>query len=260
MYKQDLALDNLQWLISQSNPTSRQSYHNFQITSKHFCLIKIIFVLRVLCTRRKIWMAGVRVPKRIDVSKLKDPVICMALNEKLSTVEFDDTWETFKDQVYTSVVEILSLKKSVHRDWFDDNDQEIKALLEAKKVFHETFLNDNLKNRTVIERNYKEHKAVLQRELRRMKNVWRSNIPAEVQSAYNWKYTKDLYSLLKQVFNLKTAPFVPLLTKDKSTLIKDPDKIREHFAELFFNPSVVDESAISSLPQLDILNHMDRLP
>ena len=55
---------------------------------------------------------------------------------------------------------------------------------------------------------------------------------------------------------------VPLLTKDKSTLIKDPDKIRErwreHFADLFFNPSVVDESA-SSLPQLDILHHVDRL-
>ena len=58
--------------------------------------------------------------------------------------------------------------------------------------------------------------------------------------------------------------FVPLLTKDKSTLIKDPDKIRErwreHFAGLFFNPSVIDESVISSLPQLDILHHMDRLP
>ena len=44
-------------------------------------------------------------------------------------------------------------------------------------------LKDNLKNRTVVERKYKEPKAVLPRELRRMKNVWWSNISAEVQSA-----------------------------------------------------------------------------
>ena len=161
-----------------------------------------------LCIRRKIRTAGVRVPKRIDVSKLKDPAIRMALNEKLSTIEFDDSWETFKDQVYTSGVEILGLKKSVHRDWFNDNDQEIKALLEAKKVLHKTLLNDNLKNGTIVETNYKEHKEVLQRELRRMKNVWWSNISAEVQSAYNRKDTKDLYSLLKQVFGPKPAPFL----------------------------------------------------
>ena len=53
-------------------------------------------------------------------------------------------------------IRYILLKKSVHRDWFDDNDQEMKALLEAKKkVIHETLLNDNLKNRTVLERNYK---------------------------------------------------------------------------------------------------------
>ena len=48
-----------------------------------------------LCIRRKICMAGVRVSKRIDVSKLKDPAIRIALNEKLSTVEFDDTRGNF---------------------------------------------------------------------------------------------------------------------------------------------------------------------
>ena len=144
--------------------------------------------------RRKIRMAGVRVPKRIDVSKLKDPAISMALNKKLSAIEFVDTWETFQDLVYTSgVEEILGLKKSVHRDMFDDKDQEIKALLEAKKVHHETLLNDNLKNRTIVERNYKEHKAVLQREIRRIKNVWWSHISVEGQSAYNRRDTKELY-------------------------------------------------------------------
>ena len=38
------------------------------------------------------------------------------------------------------------------------------------------------------------------------------------------------------------------------------DRWREHFADLFFNPSVIDENIINSLPQLDTLHHMDQLP
>ena len=89
-------------------------------------------------------------------------------------------------------------------------------------------------------------------------------VSREVQSAYVRKDTKDLYTLLRQLFGPKSSPVVPLLSKDKSTLIKDPDKIldrwREHFADLFCNPSVFDENIINSLPQLDTLHHMDQIP
>ena len=44
------------------------------------------------------------------------------------------------------------------------------------KVLCDTLLNDNLKNRSAVEKKYKEHKATLQRELRKMKNEWWSNI------------------------------------------------------------------------------------
>ena len=84
-------------------------------------------------------------------------------------------------------------------------------------------MNDNLKNRSAVEKKYKEHKATLQRELRKMKNEWWSNISREVQSAFDRKDTKNLYTLLRQVFGPKSSPVVPLLSKDKSTLIKDPD-------------------------------------
>ena len=198
------------------------------------------------------------------VTKLKVPETCASLIEKMSTIVFDDSWKNFKDQVYATGVEILGLKKAVHRDWFDDNDQEIKDLLQTKKILCDTLLNENLKNRSAVEKKFKEHKATLQRELRKMKNEWWSNISREVQSAYDGKDTKDLYTLLRQVFGPKSSPVVPLLSKDKSTLIKDRDKIldrwREHFTELFFNPSVFDENIINSLPQLDTLHHMDQIP
>ena len=217
-----------------------------------------------LCVRKKSRMTGVEVPKRINVNKLKDSKTCESFAEKMSLVSFDGSWENFKDQIYSAGVEVLGLKKTVHRDWFDENDQEIMNLLETKKTLYNTLLNDNLKNRSIVEKKYKEHKANLQRELRRMKNEWWSNISREVQSAYDRKDTKELYSLLRQVFGPKSSPVAPLLSKDKSTIIKDPDKIlkrwKEHFADLFFNPSVIDENVINSLPQLDTLFHMDQLP
>ncbi|KAK2561818.1 MAM and fibronectin type III domain-containing protein 1 [Acropora cervicornis] len=87
-----------------------------------------------LCVRKKTRLTGVEVPKRINVTKLKDPEACASLIAKMSTIVFDDSWKNFKDQVYATGVEILGLKKAIHRDWFDDNDQEIKDLLQTKKI------------------------------------------------------------------------------------------------------------------------------
>ena len=46
--------------------------------------------------------------------------------------------------------------------------------------------------------------------------------------------------------------------------IKDPvgmmQRWNEHLTNLFFNPSVVNDSVIKDLPQRDILHQMDRLP
>ena len=74
----------------------------------------------------------------VCVTKLKDPEACASLIEKMSTIVFDDSSKNFKDQVYATGVEILGLKKAIQRDWFDDNDQEIKDLLQTKKVLCDT--------------------------------------------------------------------------------------------------------------------------
>ena len=139
-----------------------------------------------LCVHKKTRMTGVEVPKRINVTKLKDPETCASLLERMSTIVFDDSWKNFKDQVYVTGVEILGLKKAIHSDWFDDNDQEIKDLLQTKKILCDTLLNDNLKNRSAVEKKYKEDKATLQRELRKMKNEWWSSISREI-----WFYQRS---------------------------------------------------------------------
>ena len=58
---------------------------------------------------------------------------------------------------------------------------------------------------------------------------------------------------------------VPVKSKDGATVIKDPEGImghwKEHFTDLFFNPSVVvDNAAIDSIPQTDLIEELDDEP
>ena len=72
----------------------------------------------------------VRVPKCIDVDKLKNPELLVRVKERLDSVIFDGLWENYKEQVYSAGSDVLGLKKKkkkkkkkgggVNTDWFDE--------------------------------------------------------------------------------------------------------------------------------------------
>ena len=66
------------------------------------------------------------------------------------------------------------------------------------------------------------------------------------------------------MFGPSSFSIVPLKSKDNTSLIKDPSKMlkrwQEHFRDLFYNPSVVDEAVIEGLPQLEMKHSMDNAP
>ena len=93
-------------------------------------LVRGKFKMRI---RKKVRMTGVQVPKRIDVGKLKDQEFLTDVNEKLDSLDFDGTWENFKDQVYSVGEDLLGFRQKKHKDWFDENDQNINALLLEKQ-------------------------------------------------------------------------------------------------------------------------------
>ena len=97
-----------------------------------------------------------------------------------------------------------------------------------------------------------------------MKCEWWSNISKEVQKAFDLKDAKTLYGLLNQVLVPTSSLVTPLKSKDNTTLIKDPNKImqhwQEHFKDQFHNPSSVNDNVIESIPQLETRHHLNRLP
>ena len=224
-------------------------------------LVRGKFKLRI---RKKIRTNGVKVPKRINVLRLKQKDTCKAFSDKMDTVIFDGTWDDFKNQVYQVGVDLLGYVEKHHSDWFDDNDNAIKELLRTKHLLHEKLLSKTPGSQTFAEKALKEHKAILQRELRRMKNEWWRNISNEVQTAFIKHDSKAMYSLLRQAFGPKSAPIVPMRSLDGKSSFKDPEGIlkrwTEHYTKLFFNPSVVDDTTIDNFPQNDLLHHMGILP
>ena len=218
------------------------------------------FKLRI---RKKIRMSGVKVPKRLDVSKLNDPDMRKAVSDKLDRLEFDGTWDHFKDQVYSVGLESLGLQRRQHKDWFDENDTYINQLLLEKQRLYANLLSQGHQCKTAV-KSYKEIKSILQRELRKMKNEWWLNLSKEVQKASDSKDSKTLYGLLHQVFGPTSSSVAPLKSKDNTCLIKDPEKImlrwQEHFKDLFHNPSLIDEEVLESIPQTEIKHALDTPP
>ena len=182
----------------------------------------------------------------------------------MSNINFEGTWMDFKTQVYNVGVEVLGFIERKHQDWFDDNDDNIKELLSIKHTLHQHLLSRPVEQRAEAEKALKDHKATLQREIRRMKNEWWSKISQEVQSAYDRHDSKMLYHLLRQAFGPRSSPVVPMKSLDGSTSIKDPEGIlkrwSEHFSNLFFNPSDVDNDVIDSLPQSELFDEMAARP
>ena len=73
--------------------------------------------------QKKIRKEGVKVLKRINVSKLHQPDVCKQLYYTFDNLNFGGTWENLKDKMYAIGVVLLGLSQRKHRDWFDENDR-----------------------------------------------------------------------------------------------------------------------------------------
>ena len=104
--------------------------------------------LRIQPARR---LQGKKLPKRLNVSKLKQDSkrqafindICSRLDVmELRSDDKEENWTVFRDTVHASAMDSLGPVSRKHRDWFDENDEEIQGLLEDKHQKHKAYLSD----------------------------------------------------------------------------------------------------------------------
>ena len=96
---------------------------------------------------------GQLVVKRLNVNLLKNPQTAQelqsALDSKLSSASssedgVEEQWKSFRDTLHSTAFEILGPASRNHQDWFDDNDTEIRDMLEEKRHLLRAYQNTHL--------------------------------------------------------------------------------------------------------------------
>ena len=104
--------------------------------------------LRIQPARRP---QGKKAPKRLDVSKLNHDSMRQAfINDisnqlgamNLSSEDPEENWTVFQKVVHSSAATTIGHPSRKHQDWFDENDEDIKLLLEEKHCLHKAHQDD----------------------------------------------------------------------------------------------------------------------
>ena len=207
-----------------------------------------------LAVRGKVRSAGVTVPKKLNVSRLKDENTKREFQNAMDGIELGVDWPSFKESLYGVASQVLGHVKKKHQDWFDQNDIEIEELLLEKRNLVSSLLRGNLplEERVRLDTMLKDLKAKVQRKLRDMRDKWWRDKADEMQKASNSNNIKLFYSLLREVYGPSSSQITPLRSKDGEGLVRDPVDIlkrwQEHFDELLNRPSTVDKEFLDSIP------------
>ena len=98
--------------------------------------------IRVQLKRRP---QGKKAPKRVNITEIKNTNTkqCFVdnLEARLESTPLDSQnveadWATLRELVYNTATEILGPSSRKHKDWFDENCDEIKQLLDEKHRLH----------------------------------------------------------------------------------------------------------------------------
>ena len=125
----------------------RKNRQDVRVTKTVWCiLLDSKLNLRIQPVRRP---QGKKVPKKLDVSKLKQDSkrqafvndLCSHLDAlEHNSEDVNESWTVFRDTFHSSAMDSLGPVSRKHQDWFDGNDKEIQELFEEKHHKHKAYL------------------------------------------------------------------------------------------------------------------------
>ena len=172
-----------------------------------------------------------------------------------------ETWEVFKTTTYNVAEDVPGAPVRKHRDWFDENDSQIKPLLANLHDLHLRAIEDRSNAELAVA--YRACKQEAQRSLRAMQNSWWKARAADIQKAADKHDYKSLHQGLKAVYgpSYKSSPGIK--SKD-GVLLTEPaqvlDRWSEHFNGVLNQDSEFDISVLDEIPQWDVKQSLTDLP
>ena len=208
--------------------------------------------------------ARVKDGTKLNISKLQSEEYKITLSEKLTNTltketvcaNAEATWAKHKDLTSKIAQAVLGPVKKSHKDWFDDNNDKIKPLLEELHDLRDQSIMD--KDNSILASAYRSCKQKVQASLRAMQNNWWMQRAMDVQAAADRRDAKTLFQGLKAIFGPRKSSYPSVKSKDGKSVITDPDKILdrwvEHFDGVLNQPSDFDPTVLEEIPQWEI-NH-----
>ena len=132
----------------------------------------------------------------------------------LSSEDPEENWTVFQKVVHSSAATTIGHPSRKHQDWFDENDEEIKLLLEEKHCLHKAHQDDT--SSVSKKAAYNNICKTAQNRLRDMKDSWLSK-------EADRKDMKKFHDALKTIYGPKSSGATPLLSADGSTPLTDKD-------------------------------------
>nr|VZI32247.1 unnamed protein product [Spirometra erinaceieuropaei] len=212
---------------------------------------------RLVISKMRICLQPRRRPQAQRLDNL--PIAATAAAAENASVE--NRWCQLRDTVQSTALAVLCRAPRQHQDWFDENDAAIRNLLAEKNRLHKAYVDHPTEDNKVA---FYRSRRQLQQRMREMQDAWTAPKAEEIQGYADRNEWKNFFSAIKAVYGPPTKGAAPLLSADGSTLLTEKTQIlqrwAEHFRGVLSRPSVISDTAIARLPQVETNVDLDLPP
>ena len=184
-----------------------------------------------------------------------------ALESTFDRTQLTNRNDTNGKSVYEICKDHLNTTSRKRPDWFEENDLTITSLINEKNQLHQNILNERASRKTT--RAYKESCRKVQREIRRLNNLWWQNKAQELQDAADRHDMRAFYAGLKEVWGPSPRSGTNIKSRD-GTVLQDSAAVMErwvdHFSSLLNMPGDIAETSLQRIKQEPMAEWMSSAP
>ena len=212
--------------------------------------------------------------KRLDCARLEAAEardnLRSAIAGKLQDIEsvlspegsVNDNWACLSSKLYEAASESIGYRRRKHQDWFDENSEQIKTMLDSMHKAHNATLNKPTSRR--LKQHWRTSRKEVQTVLRRLKNDWWTGKAREIEEFAVKNDMHNFYNAVKNIHGPRNSTLSPVKSVDGSTLLKDQkqvvDRWAEHFQTLLNQPASPDLAVLEELPSYPTIEELDLPP
>ena len=171
---------------------------------------------------------GAKPPRKLNTSapkgQKKQQELTQEMDENLkdwdsnnSENNIEEKRVTLKGKVYQTASDVLGHPERKHQDWFNEHDEHLRKLLEARNTARQ----ENLQCGTRLKKKkYSKAQSELQTYTREMKAKWWDEKAEELQTAADRRDMKTVFTGLREIYGPKPRGLIQLKAMDGETVCR----------------------------------------